>query len=617
MTTVGEVLLDVRGDVSRLGSDIERGTSPGKMGKLGGVAGKALAVGFSAAAGAVVAGGAFLKGAFDEADEARKVGALTASTIKATGKSANVSADQVGNLAGRISEMSGIDDEAIQSGANLLLTFRNVRNEMGKGNQVFDRATTAATNLSAAGFGSIEGSSKMLGKALNDPLKGISALGRAGVTFSDDQKKMIESMVESGDTLGAQKVILGEVDKQVGGAAKSQATAAMKMGVAWGNLQEQVGTALMPVFDKVATFIGSVLIPAVAASGPAFAKVGGYISPVVGFVQGLFDRVAGGSGQLTALSTTFSSVFGSVKSIVSSVVIIVTTLWNAFGSTLIGTMRRALTNILTIVRGAFMIISGLFQIVASLLRGDWSGMWDGIKKVARGAVQVVLGIARQLWNLLRTAFSVGATVVRAVFSKLWAGVKNLASSAMRGVVSLARTGMTNLVNYVKGTPARILGLAGAFLGAGKSLGSKVIHGIMSGLRAAGGLVSDLASSIKSAINGALRLPFTIKGPGKLPDFSIPAFAKGTNNAPGGMALVGEQGPELVNLPKGSKVATAARTRALAGRVSAGPGASSGGRLRLVSGTLSIDASGEAYIRGIAEEVVDDADEFAGTLGRMG
>jgi hypothetical protein len=34
---------------------------------------------------------------------------------------------------------------------------------------------------------------------------------------------------------------------------------------------------------------------------------------------------------------------------------------------------------------------------------------------------------------------------------------------------------------------------------------------------------------------------------------IPGFANGTNYAPGGLAMVGERGPELVNLPRGSQV----------------------------------------------------------------
>ena len=141
--------------------------------------------------GAVMAGGAalgrftdFLGASVAEARESEKVGKTTAQIIKSTGGAAKVSAGQVGDLAEALSEKAGVDDEVIQTGANLLLTFKNVRNEAGDGAKVFDRATAAAVDLSAAGFGSVDGAAKMLGKALNDPLKGISALSRAGVTFT-------------------------------------------------------------------------------------------------------------------------------------------------------------------------------------------------------------------------------------------------------------------------------------------------------------------------------------------------------------------------------------------------------------------------------------------------
>ena len=224
--------------------------------------------------GAIMAGGAavgkftdFLGDSITEAREAEKVGKTTAQIIKSTGGAAKVSAKQVADLAGRISEKAGVDDEAIQSGANLLLTFKNVRNEAGKGAAIFDRATQAAADLSAAGFGSINGSSKMLGKALNDPIKGISALGRAGVTFSEDQKKAIKKMVETGDVLGAQKIILGEVESQVGGVAAASASMSDKVKVSWDNLKERIGTALLPALDKLGNWFLNKGLPAIQRFG--------------------------------------------------------------------------------------------------------------------------------------------------------------------------------------------------------------------------------------------------------------------------------------------------------------------------------------------------------------
>lgn len=243
-------------DLDRVGREAE--TAGGRAGRasrgwstLGRVAKGALLGITAAAAGAGYATVRLLTSSFAEAREAEKIGRTTAQIIKSTGRTANVSARQVGNLAENLSTVVGVDDELIQSGANLLLTFKNVRNEVGKGNKVFDRATKAALDLSAAGFGSVESGSKMLGKALNDPLKGVTALSRAGVTFTAQQQDTIEAMVASNDLLGAQKLILAEVESQVGGVAAAQATFGDKATVMWGNLKERLGTALLPMLEDL------------------------------------------------------------------------------------------------------------------------------------------------------------------------------------------------------------------------------------------------------------------------------------------------------------------------------------------------------------------------------
>lgn len=207
-----------------------------------------------AAAGIAAAGiGGLIKGMFDEAKDAQQVSASTAQGIKTMGAEAWTSADKIGALSTAISNKIGVDDEAIQSSANLLLTFGNVKNQAGAMNDVFDRSVLAAQDLSAKGFGSADAAAKMLGKALNDPLKGMTALAKAGVTFTEGQKEQIANMVKSGDLLGAQKLLLGEVEKQVGGTAEATATGADKMAVMWGNFQEQLGTEMMPILEAVLT----------------------------------------------------------------------------------------------------------------------------------------------------------------------------------------------------------------------------------------------------------------------------------------------------------------------------------------------------------------------------
>jgi len=75
-----------------------------------------------------------------------------------------------------------------------------------------------------------------------------------------------------------------------------------------------------------------------------------------------------------------------------------------------------------------------------------------------------------------------------------------------------------------------------------------------------GIAGTVWSAIKSMINSAISklnsaLTISISLPGPDINFApnIPYLARGTNFHRGGLAVVGEQGPELVNLPRGSKV----------------------------------------------------------------
>lgn len=159
--------------------------------------------------------------ATDEFRENAVVAAQTRAALRSTGAVAGVSARGVARLGASVQRVSGISDELVRRGANLILTFRRVRNEAGKGNKIFDRATKAAVNLSVAGFGSIETTAKQLGKALQDPVRGMTALRRAGVTFTKAQEATIKRLVETGRLLEAQKFLLREVEIQVGGSARA------------------------------------------------------------------------------------------------------------------------------------------------------------------------------------------------------------------------------------------------------------------------------------------------------------------------------------------------------------------------------------------------------------
>jgi hypothetical protein len=323
VTTIGWASLEIRPDFDGFGSKVDRATSrpltaAGVAGgrRFGEAAGRSAGARFGSVfktaakagilGGLAVAAGALKLGsdAIGEAREAQKVGRLTRAVIKSTGGAAKVSERQVGRLSDRLSGLAAVDDELVQAGANTLLTFKNIRNEAGKGNKVFDEATLAALNLSAGLGKDLKGSAIQVGKALNDPIRGVTALGRAGVQFSDAQKEQIKSLTESGDLLGAQKVILAELSLQFDGAAKSQATSSEKLVVAFDNVKEKLGKALLPVLEDVTGFLLKEGIPAAEDFVKWFRDEG------IPGIKGFADEVAPLANKLLPAA---ASAFGSIR----------------------------------------------------------------------------------------------------------------------------------------------------------------------------------------------------------------------------------------------------------------------------------------------------------------
>lgn len=456
-------------------------------------AGKALAVGIGAGlAGAAVLG----KGALDAAQESAKIGKQSEAVIASTGGAAGLTAAQFGDLATSISNVTGIDDEAIQSAENLLATFTNVKNGVGDGNDVFSQATQTLVDMGAALGSDASGSAIQLGKALNDPIKGVSALAEVGVTFTEQQKAQIAAMQEAGDVAGAQKVILGELNKEFGGSAAAQATATDKMNVAVGNLQEQIGAALIPVVSKFATFVTSTLLPAteraVASFKESWPQIKAAILPtlqaVVTWVQTYWPPfaamflatvesiVAWVRANWPQISATISEVLATVAAVVGAAVDAITTLWQNFGDNILRFLHGAWDPMKQYVEGILEQVRGVIDVITGLIHGDWSQVWDGIKQILSGVWDQMVGSVRIAIEALKLAISIPLEVLQAAWERtwgairdflggIWDGIKTAASAGWDGLKTTVSTGVDAVVGFVEAIPTRIAtALTGAWDG---------------------------------------------------------------------------------------------------------------------------------------------------------
>lgn len=135
--------------------------------------------------------------------------------IKSTGGAAGFSRDQIAGMATALQSVTTFGDEAILEMQSVLMTFTRVTGDVfaQASESVLDMATAMGTDAKSAAL--------QLGKALNDPIAGLGSLSRAGVQFTDTQRRMIQQMVQAGDVAGAQRVILAELQTQFGGAARA------------------------------------------------------------------------------------------------------------------------------------------------------------------------------------------------------------------------------------------------------------------------------------------------------------------------------------------------------------------------------------------------------------
>lgn len=218
-----------------------------------------------------------------------KATAQTAAVIKSTGGAANVTKKEIEGLASALQAQTGVADDAIQANENLLLTFTNIRNEAGRGNDVFTQATKTVLDMSVALGQDGKSSAIQLGKALNDPIAGVSALAEVGVTFTKQQKEQITTLVESGKRLDAQKVILRELGKEFGGSAKAQANTTAgqlaRIQRAWEDVSEGLVREFLPIITDVARGVLRNMDKVKAV----FEGLAVFVKGVIRFIRALFE----------------------------------------------------------------------------------------------------------------------------------------------------------------------------------------------------------------------------------------------------------------------------------------------------------------------------------------
>jgi phage-related protein len=509
-----------------LGKDVSAGRTAnqveGKMSRLGGTfskVGKVAALGL--AAGTVVAG----KALFDMTKAASEDAQQQAILAKALQNNAGATKGQIAAtedwIAAQGKALGVTDDQLRPALANLV----RATGDVGK-----------AQKLASLGMDVAAGSGKDLGAvsiALAKAANGnVGALGRLGIATKDAHGKT-KSFAQIQDDLA----------KKFGGSAKANAdTFSGKMSrlkLIFDEAKESLGAKLLPVLTDMADWFISKGLPAIQDFGdwmrdhlgPVFDQIGTVVSKVTGGMNGDVGK------NLGAIRSTFQSVAS-----------IITSLWNAFGATILKFATVTLVNLWHEISGVLQIISGVFKVFSSLLKGDWRGVWTGIKQILSGALTVIKALLSQALNIIKSLWRVAWIAVKAILGGVWDGIKGL-----------VRAGADGIVNAIKAIPGRVKALAGVFKDAGKHL----IQSMVDGLKNAAGIISGIAGNVWTAvksllnagidkINAALEFKISLPGPDiHVNPTNIPHLATGgivKARRGGVLALLGEGGHDEAVVP---------------------------------------------------------------------
>lgn len=576
--------------------------------------------------------------------------AQTDAVIKSTGGAAGVTRASLDELAAGIERLTSVEAEAVTEGANMLLTFTGIRNQAGAGNDVFDQAVQAMTDFSVATGTDAKGAAVQLGKALNNPVKGVTALQRAGVSFTAAQKDQIAALVESGDVMGAQKLILSELTTQFGGSAEALGSTfpgrIQKLKNAFGEVQESIVAQLLPAAESLVSW-------AVSDGLPMFRRFGDVLSsdvvPRVRDLVGVFQaevlprlqEFAGFVGdevvpRIRALAewvgrnkeffVPFVAALATGAAVFKTIVA-VTQLWAAAQAALnvvlamnpIGLVVVAIAALVAglvfawknsetfraVVTTAFEWVSKAFGWVwdaAQAVLGWLKANWPTILAVVTGPIGLAVRVVLKYWDTLvagtRAVFNAVRDWIRARVGEVVAVADRVAAfrdrvvAAFRALKDQAIARVGELVSWVAGLPGRLLSAVGDLHNRFVSVGRDIIAGMVQGVRNGVGAIRDAVKDAASSALDAAKSLLGISSPSKVFRDQVGAMVPAgmVEGILGGRASVASAVDSLVHVPA---VAVAASIGA-AGAASAGAAA---GPMR-IEGTLDLGGGLVGVVRGV-------------------
>lgn len=346
-----------------------------KTSKIGGIIKKGLLAGSVAA---TAFGVTSVKAFIESEDAAAQLNAV----LKSTGGVAGVTAKQAISLANSLQKVTKFSDEEILSAENLLLTFTKINKD------IFPATVKIVADMSTALGQDLKSSSIQVGKALQDPILGVTALRRVGVNFSTAQKEVIKKLVETGQSAKAQALILKELQVEFGGSA-------VAAGQTFGGQLQILKNRFNDVQERIGQFVAEAIPKLIAAFKAAWTFLVTTFGPAI---RAVWSTIA--NNLIPAVRRLKDSLEPALSKVLRVVAAIL-------GGTLLVGLKIAISGIRLFLNA----LSKVIDIISKVIK--WLG------KVAGAVVNAFKGVYGAVVSPFRSAFNAVVSIYNATVGRLF------------------------------------------------------------------------------------------------------------------------------------------------------------------------------------------------------
>lgn len=440
---------------------------------------------------------AFAGQAMSAAVESRQALGQVEATVKSMGPVAGYTSAQLQEMAGKLENISNFDDDDILKSVTAnMLTFGNI------GGKAFERAQLAAVNLSARLGQDLQSSTMQLGKALNDPVQGITALSRVGVSFTAQQKEQVKAMVAAGNAAGAQSLILAELEKQFGGAAEAQrkATPSAESQQQWRKLQETVGEIALKALPPLTSLLTSVLTgfnslsPGMQETIVQGAGIAAALGPVIYIFGGLASGLGGivsGVGTVLPWLAKLAPILGTVASVFSAAIPYVLGLGRVL---LVFAANPVFLAIAAAVGAVYLAwqnwdkIKPIIDALGAAISAWWTGNVQPVLKAAGDAVKALVAIFTEYFgNQIRDVVKLVSALFQGDFRGAWDALKSIVKGAIDAAIKAVGVFAPNIAKALSNVVSGMI-----------QTGKDIVAGLAKGILAAPEAVWNALVSVVEA-----------------------------------------------------------------------------------------------------------------------